>query len=144
MWVFSGNGDVAQSVLQSPVVVFSNPGVYSVNLTATNGNGTTYLLKQDYITVVKFASQSVSCPNSSIIGAFTMLGLALMVVGGIIMLMIFVTSTPYKDVVLSSRSETTQTQSMYFFGGSAIIICGSVLLVMGIVILSPIIGVTGC
>jgi PKD repeat protein len=139
-WVFTGNGDVANSILQSPVVVFSNPGVYSVNFTATNANGTTYLLRQDYINVVKYASQSVSCPNSSIIGAFTMLGLALMIVGGIIMLMKFLTSTPF----MNKERENTVPQSTYFFGGIAIIICGSILLVLGIVILSPIIGVTGC
>lgn len=147
LWVFYGNGDVVNSNLQSPSVAFSNPGIYSVNLTATNVNGTAYLLKSNYITVLKIPtpSDAVSCPNSSIIGAFTMLGLALMIVGGIIMLMTFLTSTPY---IINKNTESisirTKDQSMYFFGGIAIIICGSILLVLGIVILSPIIGVTGC
>lgn len=141
LWTFSGNGDVAQSILQSPVVVFSNPGIYSVNLTASNGNGTTFLLKSDYITAVKMPSDAVSCPQSSIVGAFTMLGLALMVVGGIIMLMTFLTASPF---INKGRENTTVPQSTYFFGGAMIIICGSILLIMGIVILSPILGVTGC
>src|SRR5688500_16854525 len=47
-WDF-GNGQLSN--IQSPVVVFTQPGVYSVTLVVKNSNGTHGITKTNYITV---------------------------------------------------------------------------------------------
>jgi PKD repeat protein len=55
-WTFSG-GTPASSVLQNPLVTYNTPGVYNVQLIATNGGGSNTMLKTAYITVTDpFAS----------------------------------------------------------------------------------------
>ncbi len=49
-WLFPG-GTPASSNLQNPIVTYVTPGVYNVQLTATNGAGSSINLKNNYITV---------------------------------------------------------------------------------------------
>ncbi|MBN1337899.1 MAG: T9SS type A sorting domain-containing protein [Bacteroidales bacterium] len=49
-WTFEG-GDPAASADQNPVVTYTAPGAYDVELTVSNGSNTNTLLMEDYITV---------------------------------------------------------------------------------------------
>ncbi len=49
-WTFSG-GTPSSSVVQNPVVTYNTPGIYNVQLIATNGGGSNTMLKTAYITV---------------------------------------------------------------------------------------------
>gem|GEM_PF-715579 len=49
-WLFPG-GTPPSSVLQNPVVTYATPGIYNVQLTATNGAGSNIKIKNNYITV---------------------------------------------------------------------------------------------
>jgi PKD repeat protein len=49
-WQFQG-GTPATSTQQNPVVTYSAPGIYDVNLLASNGNGTSSRVENDYINV---------------------------------------------------------------------------------------------
>ena len=49
-WTFSG-GTPASSSVQNPVVTYNTPGVFNVQLIATNAGGSNTMLKTAYITV---------------------------------------------------------------------------------------------
>jgi PKD repeat protein len=49
-WVFEG-GNPATSTAQNPTVVYGAPGVFNVQLTVSNANGSDVLLKANYISV---------------------------------------------------------------------------------------------
>lgn len=49
-WTFSG-GTPASSSLQNPVVTYNTPGIFDVQLTATNAGGSHTVVKANYITV---------------------------------------------------------------------------------------------
>ena len=49
-WTFSG-GTPSSSVVQNPVVTYNTPGIYNVQLIATNAGGSNTMLKTAYITV---------------------------------------------------------------------------------------------
>lgn len=52
IWGFEG-ADVEDSPLQNPVVTYSDPGTYSVSLSASNSGNQGGLTKENYITVVE-------------------------------------------------------------------------------------------
>lgn len=57
-WIFEG-GSPTTSGLQNPVVTFSQPGVYSVSLTASNAGGNATVTKTNFITVLESASDNL-------------------------------------------------------------------------------------
>jgi len=50
-WIFEG-GNPSSSTEQNPVVIYDTPGMYDVQLTASNTGGSDVLIKEDYITVI--------------------------------------------------------------------------------------------
>jgi hypothetical protein len=50
-WDFTNNGS-NDATSQNPSYTYSTPGIYSVTLTATNAQGSTTVIKQNYITVL--------------------------------------------------------------------------------------------
>jgi len=63
-WSFAG-GTPATSTQQNPTIQYSNPGTYSVTLTATNTGGSTPLTKTNYITVVATGGGTNTCDTLS-------------------------------------------------------------------------------
>lgn len=61
-WTFEG-GNPATSTANAPVVTYATPGTYSVQLVATNPNGTNTKTQTSYITVVQGAG-GVLVPNA--------------------------------------------------------------------------------
>ncbi len=60
LWDFDNNGTHAYSTAKNPVIMFNDPGTYTVNLIVSNYYGSDTITKTDYITVV-----STGCTVSS-------------------------------------------------------------------------------
>ena len=66
LWTFDG-GLPATSQSANPNVTYNKPGTYSVTLTLQNNNGTTDIIKTDYITIMGIKqSDTVICKSKSI------------------------------------------------------------------------------
>ncbi len=50
-WIFEG-GTPSSSTIQNPIIAYNTPGVFDVQLTVSNANGSDVLLKEGYITVI--------------------------------------------------------------------------------------------
>jgi len=58
LWQIEG-GEPATSTIQYPRVLYKKSGIYTVKLTVKNSNGSSFIIKQNYITVVS----PVLCPD---------------------------------------------------------------------------------
>jgi len=58
LWQIEG-GEPATSTIQYPKVLYKKSGIYTVKLTVKNSNGSSFIIKQNYITVVS----PVLCPD---------------------------------------------------------------------------------
>jgi len=126
-WNFNGGTDV-QSTLQNPVVTFPNTGQYTVNLTASNINGTSIYIAQNYINVESnYTINTMVGVENNINGAFTLAGIALAFMGVLGILLM--------GYMLNRKSNTNQDIKAYtqlIIGCVVVVIVGFFLLGIGI------------
>ncbi|WP_375579654.1 PKD domain-containing protein [Marivirga tractuosa] len=65
-WVFEG-GDPNTSNQENPTVVYHNPGIYSVTLTASNDQTSNQIVEEDFITVLEKVEAGFSASETSIV-----------------------------------------------------------------------------
>ena len=71
-WVWSFEGGIpAQSFVQNPVVIYNQPGLYSVTLTAINPQGASTFVRQQYIEVVPNPTSSFTYVKNGLTVTFT-------------------------------------------------------------------------
>lgn len=71
-WVWSFEGGIPnQSFVQNPVVIYNQPGLYSVTLTAINTQGSSTFVRQQYIEAIPNPTSSFTYVKNGLTATFT-------------------------------------------------------------------------